>query len=311
MRLRWILLLAGGALTAGADPPSPTPPANTDELYKLGQQLFDQYAPPEVKEQYEFPSREPWDAFAARLQHALENNSLEELAAYEPEARSALAALRTLPGYGDYADWLELRIDEIEAAKQAVALARSTAPEPPLARGAPAGIPLYSLWLARERARPVPAGAADLMPRLRKAFAAEGVPPELAWLAEAESSLNPSARSPAGARGLFQLMPGTAHSLGLGTFLPDERTDPEKSARAAAGYLRTLYARFGSWPLALAAYNAGEGRVSRELASHRASDFADVASALPAQTRMYVPKVCALVAVRTGVGPEALPPPRA
>src|ERR1019366_3797950 len=199
----------------------------------------------------------------------------------------------------------------MKAAKQALPLARPTAPEPPLARGAPAGIPLYSLWLARERARPVPAGAADLMPRLRKAFAAEGVPPELAWLAQAESSLNPSARSPAGARGLFQLMPGTAHSLGLGTFLPDERTDPEKSARAAAGYLRTLYARFGSWPLALAAYNAGEGRGSRELAAPRASDFADVASALPAQTRMYVPKVCALVAVRTGVGPEALPPPRA
>jgi membrane-bound lytic murein transglycosylase D len=311
MRLRWILLLAGGVLTAGADPPSPTPPPNTDELYKLGQQLFEQYAPPEVKEQYEFPSKEQWDAFAARLQHALENNSLEELAAYEPEARSALAAVRTLPGYGDYADWLELRIDEIEAARQAVSQQRPTAPAPPLVRRTAPGIPLYDIWVARERARPVPAGAADLMPVLRKAFAAEGVPPELAWLAEAESSLNPSARSPAGASGLFQLMPGTAHNLGLGTFLPDERTDPEKSARAAAGYLRTLYARFGSWPLALAAYNAGEGRVSRELASRRASDFAGVASALPAQTRMYVPKVCALVAVRTGVEPEALPPPRA
>jgi membrane-bound lytic murein transglycosylase D len=138
------------------------------------------------------------------------------------------------------------------------------------------------------------------MPRLGPAFVAEGVPPQLAWLAEVESSLNPEARSPGGARGLFQLMPDTAHALGLSTFLPDERTDPEKSARAAARYLHTLFVKFGSWPLALAAYNAGEGRVSRLLASRGASDFAGVSSALPAETRMYVPKVCALVAVRTG-----------
>jgi len=149
------------------------------------------------------------------------------------------------------------------------------------------------------------------MPRLREAFTAEGVPPELAWLAEAESTLNPDARSPAGAAGLFQLMPDTAHALGLGTFLPDERKDPEKSARAAARYLRALYGKFGSWPLALAAYNAGEGRVRRELASRGATDFAGVAAALPAQTRMYVPKVCALVDVRTGMAPDRLPPPRA
>ena len=78
------------------------------------------------------------------------------------------------------------------------------------------------------------------MPRLRRAFAAEGVPPELAWLAEVESSFNPSARSPSGARGLFQLKADTARGLGLSTFLPDERTDPEKSARAAARKLRAL-----------------------------------------------------------------------
>jgi membrane-bound lytic murein transglycosylase D len=136
------------------------------------------------------------------------------------------------------------------------------------------------------------------------------VPPELAWIAEAESSLNPAARSPSGARGLFQLMPDTAHGLGLSTFLPDDRTDPEKSARATARLLRTLYSKFGGWPLALAAYNAGEGRVRRLLASSGASDFAGVAPSLPSETRMYVPKVCALVTVRTGASLENLQPLR-
>jgi membrane-bound lytic murein transglycosylase D len=302
MRLLWIPLIAAGVLAAGAEPPTPTPPppGSADDLYKVGQQLFDQYAPPEIKEQYEFPTREQWDQFAARLQHALDNNSLGELAAFEPEARAALVALRALPGYGDYADWLELRIDEIEAAKQAVALAGAPTPRAGGGPGPSSRIPNYDLWLERERGRAAPPGAAALMPRLGPAFAAEGVPPQLAWLAEVESSLNPEARSPGGARGLFQLMPDTAHALGLSTFLPDERTDPEKSARAAARYLHTLFVKFGSWPLALAAYNAGEGRVSRLLASRGATDFAGVSSALPAETRMYVPKVCALVAVRTG-----------
>jgi membrane-bound lytic murein transglycosylase D len=300
MRLLWIPWIAAGVLTAGAEPPTPTPPAGTEDLYKIGQQLFDQYAPPEVKEQYEFPSKDDWDRFAARLQHALDGDSLEDLAAFEPEARAALVALRALPGNEDYADWLELRIDEIEAAKQAVAHALTPAPSQPGAVGPSSRIPHYDLWLSRERDRPVPADAAALMPLLRAAFAAEGVPPQLAWIAEVESNLNPSARSPAGARGLFQLMPDTAHALGLATLLPDERTNPEKSAHAAARYLRSLFQRFGSWPLALAAYNAGEGRVGRLLASRGATDFAGVASALPAETRLYVPKVCALVAVRTG-----------
>ena len=105
-------------------------------------------------------------------------------------------------------------------------------------------------------------------------------------------------------------MPDTAHSLGLGTFLPDDRTDPEKSARAAARYLKNLHGRFGSWPLALAAYNAGEGRVSRAMTAGRFTDFAGVASSLPAETRMYVPKVLALVAARAGVAPDKIANPR-
>jgi membrane-bound lytic murein transglycosylase D len=306
-----MLGLAVLAAARGADQQPAAPAPNPDDLYQIGQQLFDQLAPPEIKEQYEFPSREQWDQFAARLQHALDNGSLQELAEFEPQARAALAALRSLPGYEDYADWLEQRIDEIEVARQAVAGGGPAVPGPRSIAGRGPSIPLYDLWLNRARARPEPAGAAALMPRLRADFAAEEVPPELAWIAEAESSLNPSARSPAGAKGLFQLMPDTAHALGLGTFFPDERTDPDKSARASARYLRTLYGKFGSWPLALAAYNAGEGRVGRLLASRGASDFAGVAPGLSVETRMYVPKVLALVAVRTGKTPGELPPPGA
>jgi membrane-bound lytic murein transglycosylase D len=318
-----LFLLLGSAAAVHAAAPAPAAPPkspaqpSSDELYELGKSLFDEYAPPEVKEQYEFPAKEQWDQFATRLQRALDNNDLKELAAFEPEARTALAALRALPGYEDYADWLAERLDYIEAAKQAAA---APAPRPPPLRpppkpGQPAPppavfIPYYDLWMQRMKARPVPARAAELMPTLRAAFAAEGVPADLAWLAEAESTLNPGARSPAGAKGLFQLMPDTAKALGLSTFLPDERGDITKSARAAARYLRTLHAKFGEWPLAFAAYNAGEGRVRRLLASNRATTFAQISAALPSETRMYVPKVCATVAVRAGVPPDRLPAPR-
>lgn len=310
-----------GVAIAESAPPSA--PANADELFELGKQLFEQLAPPEVKEQYEFPSKERWDEFALRLQRSLESDSLEELAVYVPEGRAALPALRLIPGCEGYAEWLEQRLDEMEGAKQAITPAPAPAPGPaptptptpaPKQKTAPPKIPTlpyYELWTARVKDRPLPARAAELMPKLRAAFVAEGVPPELAWLAEAESTLDPAARSPAGAKGLFQFMPETAQSLGLDTFLPDERTDPEKSARAAARYLKMLHGKFGSWPLALAAYNAGEGRVRRALTSRGAKDFAGVASALPAETRMYVPKVCALVALRAGVAPEKIPPPRA
>ncbi len=304
------VLLFAWPLAAQTPAPKAAPTDPTaDELFQLGKSLFDQLAPPEIKAQYEFPSKEQWNAFAVRLQSALEGGSLEELAAYEAEARAALIGLRLLPGYEDYADWLEQRIDEIQGAKQAVA----PLPPPPGTKSPLRVVPLiphYDLWLARVRTRPIPANAAKLMPRLRAAFVAEGVPPELAWLAEAESSLNPSARSPVGAKGLFQFMPDTAKAMGLSTFLPDERTDSDKSARAAARYLKSLHGKFGSWPLALAAYNAGEGRVRRALSARGAKDFAGVASALPAETRMYVPKVCALVALRAGVPPERIAVPR-
>ena len=309
---------------------SPPPAQSVEEIdpqatYDAAKDLFDQYAPPEVKEQYEFPSFDDFNTFATKLQAALDGGSLQNLAAYEPQAKAALAYLRQSPDTQDYADWLAGRIDEIDAARQIMEIERQPAPVNPPSPGvrrptpppkvvpspgstpkvvpvpsAHPAIPYYALWLQRVKGRSPPANSAEIMPVLRKAFAAEGVPPDLAWLAEVESSLNPKAHNPSGARGLFQLMPDTAKGLGLSTFLPDQRTDPEKSAHAAAHYLAALHSKFGSWPLAIAAYNAGENRVSKLLAANRATDFAGIASSLPAGTRMYVPEVCALVATRTG-----------
>ena len=310
--------------TAGTPPPAPvSEPASTptaphatedapsaDALFDLGKSLFNQYAPAEVKEQYDFPSKEQWDAFATKLQHALDGDSFEELAAYEPQARAALVALRGIPGYEDYASWLEQRIDLISAAKQIAH------PSPPPSPGTPApptprtDLPQYDLWLQRLRASPVPANAEQLLPLLLGQFSAEGTPRELAWLAEVESTFNPNARSPSGARGLYQLMPDTAKSLGLSTWMPDDRTEPKKSANAAARLLKQLYSHFGDWPLALAAYNAGEGRVSRALAARKTKTFAEIAPSLSVETRLYVPKVCATIALRTGVTPEKLGAPR-
>ena len=144
------------------------------------------------------------------------------------------------------------------------------------------------------------------MPQFKEAFASKGIPSELAWISEVESSIRLEARSPAGAYGPFQFMPATAKRFGLKVGPVDERADPQKSAEAAATYLKILHNRFQSWPLALAAYNAGEGRVGRALKKHGATSFGEVAPYLPAETRMFVPKTLATIATRESVDPSSL-----
>lgn len=137
-----------------------------------------------------------------------------------------------------------------------------------------------------------------ILPRLRIIFEREGIPSQLVWLAEVESRYNPRAVSCAGAAGLFQLMPATAKRFGLRTGTIDERIVPERNATAAARYLKFLHRQFGCWPLAMAAYNAGEGRVARLLQTHTAENFAQIAAFLPRETRNFVPKVMTVVALR-------------
>ena len=157
----------------------------------------------------------------------------------------------------------------------------------------------------------MPKNAKALVPALKDAFRSEGVPAPWVWLAEVESTMNPSAKSPVGAVGLYQFMVPTAQRFGLQTSPVDERLVPEKSAHAAAKYLKVLHKQFNSWPLALAAYNAGEGRVGRLLKSSSVKTFEGIESSLPVETQMYVPKVMATVALREGVDPEKLPAPTA
>lgn len=280
--------------------------AGLEELLQAGQELWDAYAPEEIKEQYEFPTVESIEALLADLQQALAEGSFEDLAAYEAQARNALPILRQFEGGDEVADWLLPRLDLLTAAGEEVETGPTTA-APQTRDLSPLGRPYWD-QVAVSRQPPARAGA--LVPRLKKIFQAEGVPPEWVWLAEVESSMNPDARSPVGARGLFQFMPATAERFGMRTSWPDQRTNPEKSAEAAAQYLTILYRQFDSWPLAIAAYNAGEGRVGRTLKATGTRTFTEVAPHLPAETRMYVPKVMATVAARESIAdPEKLPAP--
>jgi hypothetical protein len=130
---------------------------------------------------------------------------------------------------------------------------------------------------------------------LKRIFEREGVPGELVWLAAVESEFNPVAVSSRGAVGLFQIMPETAQRYGVRIRNPDERLQPVRNAQVAARYLADLHRRFGDWTLVLAAFNAGESRVAR-LTKSRGMDYEAIATALPAETRSYVPRVRAMIA---------------
>ena len=124
----------------------------------------------------------------------------------------------------------------------------------------------------------------------------EGLPPDLVHLVFVESGFNVHARSYAAAVGPWQFMRSTGRLFGLTVNQwVDERRDPEKSTVAAARYLKHLYAIFGDWPLALASYNAGEGRILRAIKSQGTTNYWDLR--LPRQTEEYVPKFMAALAI--------------
>ncbi|MFP4458681.1 MAG: LysM peptidoglycan-binding domain-containing protein [Candidatus Zixiibacteriota bacterium] len=128
------------------------------------------------------------------------------------------------------------------------------------------------------------------LPMIKRVFREEAVPLDLAYLPLVESGFNTKAYSWAKASGIWQFIAGTGRQYGLDIdWWVDERRDPEKSTRAAAKYLKTLYGMFGDWELALASYNCGENRVKRILHQKAANSFWEIREFLPRETRNYVP----------------------
>ncbi len=149
---------------------------------------------------------------------------------------------------------------------------------------------------------------------IRSTLRAEGLPEDILYVAMVESGFSADARSDAGAVGPWQFVSATGAEYGLTqSHWIDLRRDPEASTRAAARYLRALHERFGTWELALAAYNMGYGALLRSMRKYDTNDYWELThleSALPFETSLYVAKImaCAIVGRNLSVfGFEELP----
>lgn len=245
------------------------------------------------------------ESFLANAEQKFQGEYVIDLAQLRTAARLMLPLLEAHQETAAAALWLKSQLDGLNGAGELTVVL------PSLKTNAETSIPTMAnppadnereILIEKVSERPVPEAAKPYIQRLKPVFLQAKVPAELVWIAEVESSFNPDAKSPVGAAGLFQLMPATAERYGLTTTWPfDQRYQPEASAGAAAKYLFFLAERFKDWRLALAAYNSGEGTVQRLLDRNEVKTFDGIASQLPAETQMFVPKVEATLLRREGV----------
>jgi len=149
----------------------------------------------------------------------------------------------------------------------------------------------FARWLAR---------SSRYLPMIKEEFAKAGLPQDLAYLPMIESGFNTTVSSRASAVGTWQFMRATGKSYGLAVNdYVDERCDPVKSTKAAVAYLSNLYKEFDSWHLAVAAYNAGEGRIRKAMKQSDTDDFWEIAQSqyIHSETKLYVPQLIAAIMI--------------
>ncbi len=140
-----------------------------------------------------------------------------------------------------------------------------------------------TMWLKR---------AHRYFPEIERKIRAHRLPPDLKYVAVVESDFRPKARSSAGAQGIWQFIPPTAQRFQLKTNdAIDERLEFTAATDAALRYLKALHRLFQNWPLALAAYNCGEGRVQKELSAQGVNNYYHLG--LPEETERYVHRIIA------------------
>ncbi|MEW6291100.1 MAG: LysM peptidoglycan-binding domain-containing protein [Thermodesulfobacteriota bacterium] len=150
---------------------------------------------------------------------------------------------------------------------------------------------IFTRWLER---------STRYLPMIKEELREAGLPEDLAYLPMIESGYSLTACSTANAVGPWQFMHSTALDYGLEiNRYVDDRRDPEKSTKAAVAFLSDLYGMFGDWQLAVAAYNAGGGTISKGIKNSNASDFWELAQEqyLPSETKRYVPKLIAAIII--------------
>jgi membrane-bound lytic murein transglycosylase D len=251
--------------------------------------------------------------FLREVQQRFQGDYVVDLASLKQTAHTLLPLLDSRETTRPYAAWLAAQMDYFDVADEitiTIPAPKVETNQPTPRRANPSPQAERGLWIRKVSGHPWPAAAKEYVPQLKPIFAAQKVPTQLVWLAQVESSFDRRAESPAGAAGLFQLMPDTAKRFGLSLWPRDQRFQTEASATASARYLKYLFDRFQDWRLALAAYDAGEGAVQKLLDRYKTRSYDDIAGHLPAETQMYVPRVEAVLLQREGAQLEQLSMPQ-